>query len=527
MIYFSFLDANDRFDEKKHPRNDLNIIKLVIQDEEGCFPCAKVFVAPSLKKNLHNWSQKNAVISYESNGKITHLFRGKISGLPLDITDKMMILEFVAVPNDAQEKAEKIISLNSDKIPNVIFKNNDLPMSQKLDSSSEIIIWDRNLLKGSLTDLFQGKKKISLGDRFYRDTLKASIVNIPYRAVKVHLKASWQDYKFGKFDLFPKISKMFPDEIVSTYTADDFLRRWPRESNKSDSSGYRILRSYLKEYQKNDSFLKLKKETSKKTKGNSYQEKFLKKSYFKGMLEIGWSVPCYFVEKATIFLENKTIIPSSSQKIKEVFIDLKNLDGVDLKGTFFKSENSIPYIEYATSVAKAHLAGSSRGYEVRFITSIDSVLSISLDHSVCLNDNRFVGGTVTGKVKRYKMVFDGKSQQYFCEVFLGVSLGTGDTKNLDYLSESYQIKEIIDEENIEKSKDYCEDFVESIEFQNLPNEQMVIFEKKLENSSIQEKAMRENATKFKFKLRSLNFLKKQKKHYFISFPYSWSAPKQI
>lgn len=95
------------------------------------------------------------------------------------------------------------------------------------------------------------------------------------------------------------------------------------------------------------------------------------------------------------------------------------------RGSVFRTDRGHEALLHAIEVAKSHLAASARAVEIEVVAPFESCLDISCDHSLSVEDDRIPQKKVTGKVKSYRLLVDGKTGKCFAHVKLGLSLGAG------------------------------------------------------------------------------------------------------
>lgn len=120
------------------------------------------------------------------------------------------------------------------------------------------------------------------------------------------------------------------------------------------------------------------------------------------------------------------------------------------RSSFFTSARGHQCVAHALDRARAHLAASSRAVEIRFSTDFERVCDVTCDHSVTLRDDRLPGGTVTGKVKSYRLVAQGGKGRLRGDIVLACSVGVTQLKTPQNQEE--------EEQEQFASADYCEDF---------------------------------------------------------------------
>jgi hypothetical protein len=139
---------------------------------------------------------------------------------------------------------------------------------------------------------------------------------------------------------------------------------------------------------------------------------------------------------------------------------------------------------------------SSRNIEIDFCVEAKKFMNAGVDDQVTIHDNRFSGGSISGKIIR--MRFLGAADRKIIKFTIGCS--DADLSQSFGKLNSYPISVPADTGNVNPA-----DIVQKIEVENAPEEQIAILARTIANSSAELSAeLKKHATKIKLYLHPLN-----------------------
>jgi hypothetical protein len=408
--YFSWVKAGEVYDPQIHAQHDLDILKLTIDHREGEAALAEVVVAAVVLPPL---DQRHVFISHDQ----TLIFAGRLVGLPLKIANDLISLELTAEPLDAEAQLQ-ILAAHLKQPPYwdplfVDLLEQDNP-SEWLEGRSALYAWDRVTGKVCVSDLFQGRHLLDLTPVIFSDSLTVTLGETPLSHITVHLAVEWIQEAEGEVSLGPKIAAAFSGSMVNTLTPHALQATWPQEGRKIGRSGYWVVESSLKTmtppktgvlniYPTVTSDFAVGEEG-----GQSPGFGRLRRFWMSAKLILGWRYRQKRREVVSFTLTQRTQLDGTIRPLSRTLtLNLQQLDLPQSAGTVFLDIRGRQAVEHALERARAHLAASARCLEVEMMLPFEEGLTLSLDHSVQLTDERIPGGQVMGKVVAYQLYQDG------------------------------------------------------------------------------------------------------------------------
>lgn len=489
MLYFAWTPQKETFDPHRHQRHDLEIFHIEVTQQESDVARASLLVQNTLQDLTTFTDKKHAIISTKNaSGEAICLFQGHLQG-PVKIDGNCVLLELTAAPEDVDKQLQDLMRHHKGD-PLFVPAHKEESPAESLKSQSAVLYFDRLGHTVSLSDLFEGRHFLDLNQNFYGDSLQLKSGAQPLESVEITLEVQWIQRMRSYASLSRKIASAFPEKIINTFTGKNFAKKWPKTGQSLRNSGYWVAVSHLEEITPpRTGGLNLYPTTSSplwvQHKDNTPTQAYVKRSWFKGRLILGWSYKQKRTERLTFTLkqqfhdffkeasaplekihltlgeispkisypfwhphkrydlgfkiqdEGKIYRCLQSHRSKDTFskdsalwIFEKNIPtalGPQSRSSFFVTDRGVQAFEYALEIAKTHLAYRARALQVSFCGSWEDLCQISLDHTIRLQDRRLPGGSVRGKVIAYAIIAEGKTGERRVEVTLAVSIGSGKT----------------------------------------------------------------------------------------------------
>lgn len=189
-------------------------------------------------RNLWGWLSHR-----KPNGDLVPLFFGRLMGIPEDLQDEIVRLQFQAKPVDFDaQKATLAATLRELPWydPLWLAEGADEDPDNALEARTLTWCIDRVSLEVSLTDVGQGEDgTITLtGDDHYVDGVKIEVGQTPLTQIDVDAAVTWSQQGSGTVDLTQKIYDAFVATgspygypLIGTFTSDGLLGNWPQPSS--------------------------------------------------------------------------------------------------------------------------------------------------------------------------------------------------------------------------------------------------------------------------------------------------------
>lgn len=489
QFYFAWVNEAEQFDPSLHTRLDEDIFHLVITEQEGMYPTALLTMAIKQKRTQKNF----AFLSCEMNKEVIPLFKGRLVTMPVALKDETVTLEFIAEPSDADHKLQMLShQLQQHPYFDPLFlapdKSLEPSIRELLDARDDVLYWSRTTGNLELSNIFYGKDRVNLFDRFFYDSLSIKVVEAPLAQINMELKIIWRQKAGGETRLDHLIQAAVPDGMISTFTGTDLEARWWSEDDRLERTGYQIVESRLQKLAlKQTGVFKLYPAKSKplwvspKKLGESPQQVRLKRNWYRPMLKVKWRYCQKRIEKVFFTLKNNVqnlgyhanrqrtlriqlqdfgvqermvewLADHTHRRGEKIIHDGRlyqclrtHLAGAyfqqdqanwqDLgiarpsvipqsRGTFFTTDRGVQAVEHALEIARAHLAASTRAVEVSFSCEWQEAVKLTCDHSVTIMDTRLPGHQIEGKVKKIILTADGANGKCWANVTVACSVGT-------------------------------------------------------------------------------------------------------
>jgi hypothetical protein len=486
IFYFAWvLPSETVFGVEHHVENE-KIISFAVEQSEGDFAALSVdirnprigLLAPTRKTWI--W------FSYNNGATVIPLFFGRLVGIPNDIQDEIIRLQFTARPSDfGTVKAALAETLKVAPWYDPIWIDpaqlND--PDTVLEARSALWHIDRVTHDVTISDLLiaeDGTQEFFANEVPY-DSVKIALNQTPLRSVTVDAIVNWK--QSGKGSVI-----VIPSQVIQTFTGDGLISDWPK-AEASFGGGWKVGNSHaidVKAISSIDS--SIYSPSNINFQGNAAQPgttipnnwigkndgwlsiKTVDWTFILTVLEEGVIIPKWDISISlsldyetsrdrvehvrfkldanvqpliTLAGEDETILLNlSSSDVGEPLPSLE-LPIVDVRrGAYFPTDRGRNSVEYLIALARANLLLRSRAVKVSFNCSLDRAIELSCRKSVLLHDHRLPGGECVGKITHYGFSLDGNTGQAIGNVTIGCAVGYGGSIAAlegapDYVEEGY------------------------------------------------------------------------------------------
>ena len=161
--YFSWVDEDAVFSEEIHLREDEKIFSLMIREEEGTLPLARVSLEnPYKKERAFGSASSYCFIAMKKNsGEVQLLFKGRLVHFPTSFEREIVTLDFMALSESREKNFEALLEdLKSSPYHDPLFvplAKRDAPdITDLLAAQPCHVFWDRTGDSVTLSDIVQG-----------------------------------------------------------------------------------------------------------------------------------------------------------------------------------------------------------------------------------------------------------------------------------------------------------------------------------------------------------------------------------
>lgn len=474
------------FDPVAHVREDEAIIALEISHEEGNFPSLKIDVLNprigllAAGRNLWCW------LSYGPIEAPVPLFHGRLIGIPANLQEEVVTLQFVARPNDYQARKSALaetLKVRPFWDPIWISQGESNP-DTVLEARPQSWHIDRTTLAVTVSDILVGEDgtlALTAADHLY-DGMEVSYADTPLRRVSVRGLVSWTQAGTGTVDLTNDMVEAFREggspyyyPLVSSFTGPGLFDAWPKPGT-SIGAGWSVdasatieiagwaqpwlmPKAYLKPSYQNETILDapgtwvggnglvwrpaITHSSEVIASWETWAAAFILSPYALNFV-VSWTAARPRTETVEFVIDANVqplltdpadtevaTIDLSSALVAEAVDPGDQLPIGDLRrNSYFNTDRGAQSIEFLVALARAKLLARGRAVQLKVVTPFDFGVGLSCRWNVQVLDARLPGGEATGKVTNYVLSASGDSGRK-AEITLGCSVGYGNVVTPD------------------------------------------------------------------------------------------------
>lgn len=430
-IFFAWIEPNQDFIPEIHCVETIRIFKCVILQRETEAAVARILTDATTDDvaNLGDLTLSHALISYHDGQQAYVLFRGHVSRIPNSKGDGFMEWELNAERSDAMQQMRCLVDELKQNLSFEAGFYDSVGIAEVLENRSDIIHWDRETGHLGLSNLFVGRKTKILSDEIFHDSLVVRMGQTPLNAVHVSVEANWTQCYEDVFNLAPLIARQFKHKVISTLTIKSLIRQWPRVGDKIGriktrrNSGYEVVKSTLTRLGTVNGLPTVTPPIYLSEAGQEPRFRHFNYGWFKGSLWINWQYkqPCREVVNFSVLNVNAR----AGGGVRQLTFKLAHGDSYLAKQsatTLLRTERGTMLLNYASAVAKAHMAGSQRQLEIECCVPFDCFRDVDLDTTVIVAHSDIPGKKIAGKVVAYRLII--APDQWFVWVKIAAPLKT-------------------------------------------------------------------------------------------------------
>lgn len=382
----------------------------------------------------------------------TILFQGTIASF-IENNGYISNVELLCLAPNFEDDLKALIQRGKLDYSPLFFQGQTPKISDVLEASNKLFMWDKTTGSVSFSDYFKGAKTVDIGTNYIKKNLQIRQIKSPLKSAALCLKVHWLQHLEGSFNASTYIAKAFPGSVIASLTPEALQLTWPKDNQKlgggKKQSGYKTLKSYLSPISGPPN-MRLYTATFRSDDKKELPKR-LKISYFKGYLRILWR---YFQPRAEEFnlraeLNSQHNVLAKQQPLKiPISISLPN----SAKAVFFETKEGLELLGYAKKVLKARLLASLRCIEVRCQIPWQIAKELSLDDSVSI-DAAFLGkNKISGKLTSITM--HAIDTNRFCEIKFACTLDDyPEPKNQDNITlQTYTTEQFLGDEITSNNK---------------------------------------------------------------------------
>lgn len=395
------------------------------------------------------------------------LFLGRIVGVPEQLQDEVVRLNFIARPADYEtQKTALADTLRVLPYYDPVWIAPDMREDPDAVLEGHASLWHIDRVTHVLTVSAIGGAEdgvLELGDDYLRDSLNISYGASPATRANIEGEVSWTQKAVGTVDLTTELQLAFRaagtdhKHMITSFTGEGLMADWPKDHD-GIGGGWEIGPTTVR---RNGSIETQVNDGERITMLNGTVADF-PLYHMKASLSVRYDAERQFAEKVVVNLiagvqpilaepgEEAEITITMSGAVDEPMDDVEGTDG-DLmpirdqrNRTYFNTARGRQSLDALIAIGRANLISRARAVLVRVETEFENGVDLSCRKSVTIDDARLPGGTATGKVMSYRLLMNGDTGRKLCEINLGCMIGLGDTVDVVDGEPTYVVEGYVD-----------------------------------------------------------------------------------
>jgi hypothetical protein len=478
-FYFAWIDPTETFDPAVHNRIDEDVWSHTISQEEGDFASLEINVRNPRIGLLNAGRKVWAFYSFDDGTTITPLIKCRLIGIPTNIFDENVTLQFTAQPIDfAAQKQALAESLKVAPYWNALLVSPDSWDDPDTILEAYTKLWHIDPVTHVVTvsDILvpeDGTIEYQQSDFFY-DDFGVTLGSVPLRSVTMTAQFPWTQQAQGGIDLGPSIKQAWPADpdgagfasLISSFTFGGLSGSWPQPGG-SIGDGWDVIDGSLVDV----SFISVPVDPisivftgstipqpvvegsiffppvysgtiSGGVNGASLNEQIVQViapiGYGSPVLTAAYTAKRDFVETVTFTLQTDTqalaTLPGDDESLAinltanpaSNLTDDNTLPIGNLTNrTFVYSDAGQVAIEHLILLARANLIARSRAVQVSATMPFKTGMTQSLRKGGLFHDPRLPGQQAEGKTISYSHTLDGDTGAALSVIQIGCAVGHG------------------------------------------------------------------------------------------------------
>lgn len=472
-FHFAWVDDTEtEFDPEVHARSDENVFSFKVAHKEGDFATLKVTI-PQPSEGLLSPSRKQyAWMSVTKDAVITPFFFGRLNGFPEGFAGDSATLNLLSqFPGweDSLNALFQTLKVLPYWDPAFISKADLDKPETALEGRSARYHFDRVTGEVTVSDVLVGVSTSSMSNHD-RENLDVNEIGAPARRVKVVAEVAWEQRLAGTTGAVNDgIRTKFEGLAVNSLTPTALVTSWPKVGDSfGGSTGYEIVLSSIAETDAvspfrapvSVQFHKATTEQERRTTQALYGTPTLSRyatvprAWFRTRMLTRYDFRQSRSETISATVENdvQPLVYGTDGGTTEISLRAEDVVTLGLMdaglSSYFLTPRGVTSFKHLLARCKAQLAISSRAIEITAKNDIWAIMALRCTNNLTLEDSRFAGGEVTGKIIGYEFGVDGDSGEANGSVTIGVPVGNGNSYSpaalepayceLDYVGFDYQ-----------------------------------------------------------------------------------------
>lgn len=478
MFNFAWVDASETtFDDVAHAREDERVYSYEFTHSEGDFAALQITIKNPrvglLSLGRKTWLWFSATVS----GVTTPIFFGRLNGIPQNVFQDTIVLEFTARPADYADK--KIALAETLKVApfwDPLFIREDAFDDPDVVLEARSALWhvDPVTHEVTISDLIVGEDGTVLftGDDYYDEDMELTIGNTPARSATVTSSIQWDNQGAGSMDITGFLLQAFNGSgggefsgLISSYTFQGFFNSWPQTGDEF-GSGWFMRASLLVNVTGEHVPPAVKKadlvniDDWEFPTNLPYGSLMLAGPAIVGRfgfapeplpssmtyVPLGWGAPTFILGYAATrsYTENVTLTIQCATQDVTTAVDEDDVINLNItsnsasamllgeipigdvrRRSYVLTDRGQQSMAHLIAIARANLIARNRAIKLVFETNFAHVMTCSLRKNAVVLNPRFPGGTITGKIIGVQHSLDGSNGALRAHVTVASCAGLG------------------------------------------------------------------------------------------------------
>jgi hypothetical protein len=465
MFYFAWADATETTFGSQHQIEDEDVFSFRVEHAEGEFASLSVEIKNPRIGLLAPTRKTWAWLSWNNGIEVIPLFFGRLVGVPSDLHQQIVTLQFTARPADYTVQKQVLAdTLKVAPFWDPIWIDPDLRQDPDVVLEARSQLWHINRVTHEVTisDVLVGEDGIvefAEDDIFY-DSVAVRLNQPPLRTVTIDGQVHWTQAGNGSLDVFV-------DRAFDTFTGDGLIEDWPKVG-ANIGGGWEVEAASATDVYGVGG---IADDAYENVGRDGYFDRAEDRRLIPNLLPVGWLwFETLIWDFFTAHLREGVVVPlwkiaailrfryaTERQRKERVRITLSadvqpivTLPGEDevqslslsssdvgepidgaipiddvRRRSYFPTERGIRSLEYLVALARAHLLIRSRAVEIEFGCRFERAIALSCRKNVLVFDHRLPGGQTIGKVTSYSFSADGGTGALSGAITIGCAVGYG------------------------------------------------------------------------------------------------------
>lgn len=443
---FAWVDENDAFVS----RNDEDVFAFELSQIEGEFATLQVEIKNPrvglLKTGRKRWCW------FGKDG--SPLFKGRLVGIPSNITEEVVQLDFVARPsNFVSRKETAAIPLRAFPYFDPVWIEEERRTDPDAVLEARCSLWHTDRITHAVTasDITSGEDGlIDLETDFFADSLSINYTSAPVKKVKIDATVQWTQRGSGQIDISNNIYRAFKNVNglsngkIASLTGIGLLNDWPK-ANDSIGSGWSFGPTSAKltdlgYFSAQYIYTTVYNPTENKVYYISWplykltQSTTLKYDAERTRVEnLAFELDAQVQEILTEAGDDETILIRITSEDIDQPIDTGGLAPIrdPRRAYYFSTDRGKQSVQFLIALARARVLARARAIEIEIETSLENGLSLNCRKNVRIEDGRLPAGAAIGKVAGYTLYLNGDTGESGTRITLGCMIGKGTSVSPD------------------------------------------------------------------------------------------------